>query len=86
MGSSIKTRIANKHDTEANWNSNSAFIPLAGEIIVYDTDSNYDYERFKVGDGTTTIVNLPFMNDILDIDEVDEICGDTIYLSSEVKF
>lgn len=56
----LKTRIQNKHDTEANWNKAVTFIPLKGEIIVYDTDSNFAYERFKIGDGATTVVNLPF--------------------------
>lgn len=56
----IKSRIQHKHDTEANWNKAVNFIPLKGEIIVYDTDSNVNYERMKIGDGVTTIINLPF--------------------------
>jgi hypothetical protein len=31
----VKTRIQNKHDLEVNWN-NATFIPIAGEIIIYD--------------------------------------------------
>ena len=59
----INTRIKNKHDTEAHWNSATNFVPLAGEIIVYDADSSYSYPRFKVGDGTTTVVALPFTDE-----------------------
>ena len=59
----INTRIKNKHDTEEHWNSATNFVPLAGEIIVYDVDSNYSYPRFKVGDGTTTVVALPFTDE-----------------------
>ena len=56
----IISRIVHKHDTETNWNKAINFIPLMGEIIVYDTDENYNYERFKIGDGKTTVINLPF--------------------------
>ena len=56
----IKTRIQQKHDVEANWLKATSFIPLAGEVIVYDADATYTYERFKIGDGTTTVTNLPF--------------------------
>ena len=53
-------RIIHKHDIEENWNKATGFIPKQGEIIVYDIDDNYTYERFKIGDGNTTVVNLPF--------------------------
>lgn len=61
----IKTRITNKHDTEANWALAENFRPLAGEVIVYDVDSNHAYPRFKVGDGTTLVSALPFSTDVL---------------------
>ena len=56
----IKTRVINKHDTAANWNNALTFIPKKGELIVYDVDSTHDYERFKIGDGETNVVELPF--------------------------
>lgn len=56
----VKTRIIHKHDTEENWNKATNFIPKQGEIIVYDNDSIYDYERFKIGDGVTNVNDLPF--------------------------
>ena len=56
----ISSRIIHKHDIEANWNKATNFIPKAGEIIVYDRDETYDYGRFKVGDGVTTIAALSF--------------------------
>ena len=58
----LKTRIIQKHDTEANWNKATNFIPKQGEFIVYDRDDFYSYERFKIGDGTTLVCNLPFVN------------------------
>ena len=56
----MNTRIQHKHDTEANWNKALNFIPKIGEIIIYDIDENYNYSRFKIGDGIRTINNLEF--------------------------
>lgn len=56
----INTRIINKHAVESDWLKAVNFTPKQGEFIVYDKDSTYDYERFKIGDGTTNINDLPF--------------------------
>lgn len=56
----IKSRIVHKHDSEENWLKAINFIPKQGEIIVYDKDSTYNYERFKIGDGVTNVNSLPF--------------------------
>ena len=56
----VKTRIQSKHDTAANWANATNFVPLAGEIIIYDADSTTTYPRVKIGDGTTVVGNLPF--------------------------
>ena len=53
-------RIIQKHDSEANWEKATSFIPKAGEIIIYDTDETHYYCRIKIGDGSTLINNLPF--------------------------
>ena len=58
---SIKTRIIHKHDTEANWEKAENFIPLQGEIIIYDKDDTHPYERIKIGDGSTKVNALPFI-------------------------
>lgn len=57
----INSRIINKHDTEANWNKATNFIPKQGELIIYDIDDNYNYERFKIGNGKTIVSSLPFV-------------------------
>ena len=62
MVKNILSRIENKHDTEANWNQAYDFVPKAGEIIVYDKDDNYHYERVKIGDGVTPISELSFIS------------------------
>jgi len=64
----IKTRIRLKSDTEANWNKagpkdgSAGFVPLAGELIVYSADATHPFSRLKVGDGSTNVVNLPFID------------------------
>lgn len=62
----LQSRIIHKHDVAENWSKAENFIPKQGELIVYDTDSNYTYERFKIGDGVTLVNNLPFMPDPTD--------------------
>lgn len=48
-------RIVQKHDSSANWAKATNFIPLKGEIIIYD-----DLNKIKIGDGTTKVGNLKF--------------------------
>lgn len=67
----IKSRIVHKHAVEADWLKATNFIPLAGEIIIYDIDSTHTYERVKVGDGKTLVSSLPFVDD----NKVDKIAG-----------
>lgn len=61
----LKTRIQNRHDTEANWttasNATKPFIPLKGEVIVYDPDTTNTSPRVKIGDGVTKVGNLAFV-------------------------
>lgn len=66
----INVRVIHKHDTEVNWNKATNFIPKQGEIIVYDIDGTYSYERFKIGDGVTVVSSLPFIDDTK-VDKVD---------------
>lgn len=61
----INSRIQQKHDVAANWAKATNFIPKKGEIIIYDAEYNASGEetqavRFKIGDGSKTVNNLPF--------------------------
>lgn len=67
----IQSRVVNKHDTAVNWAKATTFVPKQGEIIVYDKDSTYNYERFKIGDGVTNVNSLPFADDT----KVDKVSG-----------
>ena len=51
----IKARTQQKNDTSTNWAKATTFVPLKGELIVYT-----DIGQFKVGDGVTSVVNLPY--------------------------
>lgn len=86
----INSRIIHKHDVEANWLKATNFIPKQGEIIVYDIDTTYTYERIKIGDGKTLVSALPFVDDALrttllaeinavddKVDAVSSLVGDT---------
>lgn len=65
----LDVRLQQKRNTFAYWSANSDFIPLEGEIIVYTdhkttTDSEgqvINVPDFKVGDGVTTVGDLPFL-------------------------
>lgn len=60
----LDARIQLKMDTQANWDTKNQ-VALAGEIIIYAPDTptgTHSYARLKVGDGTTLIKNLPFID------------------------
>lgn len=69
----LKTRIIHKHDVESNWTLATGFTPKQGEIIVYDIDDNYNYERIKIGDGVQNVNDLPFADDTLKTEFVSQI-------------
>lgn len=55
MAKIYKGRISQKHDTSENWEKAGNFVPLAGELIIYD-----DLRKIKIGTGSTKIKDLPF--------------------------
>lgn len=68
----VSSRIIPKHDIEANWNKAINFVPIKGEIIVYDADENYNYQRIKYGDGVTKVTELPFHTKPMNWNQNDE--------------
>ena len=81
----LNTRVQQKHDTETNWNKATSFIPKVGEVIVYDPDSNYEFPRIKVGDGTTNVIALPFVYEPVFVEDINEICGVSLVYGDEVR-
>lgn len=63
----LNSRVIHKHDSAENWAKATNFIPKQGELIVYDADANYKFERFKIGDGVTKVNALPFTNDLTNL-------------------
>ena len=73
MSSTVNTRIKLKRDTTANWNAARGFRPLAGEVIIYTDYQSYSAEEYgetvtkyipgiKIGDGSTYVQDLPFVD------------------------
>lgn len=60
----LKTRIQNKRGTTAEWATGTApnFVPKDGEIVAYT-----DVHRIKIGDGTTKVSALPFVDKVRDV-------------------
>ena len=55
----INTRVILKHGTEADWKQ-SSLVPLEGETIIYLPDDQHPYVRHKIGNGETSVNDLPF--------------------------
>lgn len=68
----FRARVQHKHKTEAEWyldvyvSAGSAdlrddpFIPLDGELVIFEKDDTHEKDRFKFGDGETNVMDLPF--------------------------
>jgi hypothetical protein len=48
--------------TYENWSKATNFIPLKGEIIIYDIDANNKNKRIKIGDGVKNVTELDFFS------------------------
>ena len=59
MSATINTRIQIKHDTTENWNNAIGFIPLPGELIVYDDYETKTYTVEEYGQVVTKTINIP---------------------------
>lgn len=67
----LKARVVHKHKTAAEWyldvyddNGNlrdNPFVPLDGELIIFDPEEQGGQKRFKFGDGSTNVMDLPFV-------------------------
>lgn len=61
----MKERIQIKHDIAANWAKAKNFIPLPGELIIYDgileNGIYLEQPKLKIGDGVHKLAELPFI-------------------------
>lgn len=73
----VDARIRLKRDTTANWNNARGFVPMAGEVIIYDDyqTKTWQVEEYgelvtktekipgiKIGDGNAYVQDLPFVD------------------------
>ena len=61
MSATINTRIQFKRDTTAHWDAAVGFIPLAGEVIVYEDYDTRTYTVEQNGETITDTVLIPNM-------------------------
>lgn len=61
MSATINTRIQFKRDTTAHWNEAVGFIPMAGEVIVYEDYDTRTYTVEQNGETITETVLIPNM-------------------------
>ena len=66
------------HGTAEEWNAHSDYIPKEGEFIIFDLA---DGKRIKIGDGVTTVIDLPFADTVDDVITNEQI--DTLFESEE---
>ena len=55
----LDARIMLKHDTTANWNNARGFVPMAGEVIIYDDYQTKTWQVEEYGELVTKTKNIP---------------------------
>ena len=92
----IATRIKLKRDSTQNWNAAQGFVPLQGEVIIYDDYSSRQEEKdgeiitrnipnIKIGDGKAYVQDLPFVNEELRGELLEHINNPDIHVTSGEK-
>ena len=94
----IKSRQQQKHDIEANWLKAINFIPVDGEIVIYDAetvDTDFTgtgralpitYARVKIGDGINNVNDLPFLHGVgVETELGGEIFGDYVNNKADLR-
>ena len=69
-GNSTNSNI--EYDTTSSWNEKRDYVPKEGTIVIYSDKSTiqkdnqqYYQPSFKIGDGNTYLVDLPFFDDYI---------------------
>ena len=81
-GNSTNSNI--EYDTTSSWNEKRDYVPKEGTIVIYSDKSTiqkdnqqYYQPSFKIGDGNTYLVDLPFFDDYI----ANHINNSTIHIS-----
>ena len=59
MSATVNTRIQLKRDTTEHWNQAVGFVPLPGELIIYEDYESVSYDVEENGIVTTKTINIP---------------------------
>ena len=59
MSATITSRIQLKRDTTQHWNEAVGFIPLPGEVIIYEDYETKEYEDEEYGEVVIKTRNIP---------------------------
>ena len=59
MSATVNTRIQLKRDTTQHWNEAQGFIPLPGEVIIYEDYETKTYTVQEYGETITKTINIP---------------------------
>lgn len=96
----LNVRIRSKHDTTQNWNDAYGFIPLQGEIIIYDDYETITYNieedgqliqkttyipNIKIGDGMAYVQDLPFVDEVTKNTLLNHINNQNIHVTPQEK-
>lgn len=66
-----------KRDTYVNWSKAINFIPKENEVIIYDCENG---TKIKIGDGKTSVIDLPFIQDEFSISNITDIDDETVII------
>lgn len=72
-------------NTSAGWATQIDYVPKHGEIVVYsdyDVLDGKDVPNIKIGDGTTYVVDLPFVNDDLRAQFIAHVNNKVIHITA----
>ena len=75
-----KNRVLLRRDITANWNARRDFVPLDGEVIIYQDHKSFVNSEgktiyvagIKIGDGNAYLIDLPFIETDTDVTELTE--------------
>lgn len=92
----INSRIQHKRDSTANWNAARGFVPLVGEVIIYNDYKtirkeidgemkNVNVPGIKIGDGQTYVQDLPFIDEELRDTIMNHINNENIHVTLQEK-
>ena len=59
MSATINSRVQLKRDTTEHWNQAVGFVPLPGEVIVYEDYESRTINIEENGEMTTKVINIP---------------------------